>query len=375
MNFSLDSQNFNISRVTGSFIDKDIERQFQESYLNRTKNSFRKAALTMGIFFSMFFVYDLLVNESVFVTATTFICRLTFLALSLLVYFRPDYFFKAFFYLKITIYEVLFIIIFYIIVLNHENPHFIIQAFAINVIILIILFVIPNLLLNKLLLSLVVLITFLGISVFQYHPTFLEVISVFVYVSLTIIIGGISSYNLGKYMKLDFINKQYLIELSNKDPLTKIYNRLKFNESLGFEIEKARRYKDQFSIIMFDVDNFKSLNDEYGHIFGDNVIIEMSEFLQEYIRDVDIFARWGGEEFVILLPQTECKDASSLAERLRHLIYHSSLQKDITLTCSFGVTSFRHGDNADSIMERVDNALYKAKENGRNTVVTDLTLD
>ncbi|MHB1404277.1 MAG: GGDEF domain-containing protein, partial [Desulfitobacteriaceae bacterium] len=203
---------------------------------------------------------------------------------------------------------------------------------------------------------------------------FFEIISVFLYLSLAIFLSSISSYSLGKYKRLDFVNKQYFIELSTKDQLTNTYNRLKFNESLSSEIQLARRYVNAFSLIMFDIDHFKKLNDENGHIFGDKVLIEIANIVKESVREVDVFARWGGEEFVILLPQTNCKEASALAERLRKSIYNKSFKKEMNLTCSFGVTSFSSQDDEDSIMDRVDMALYKAKESGRNVVVTECNL-
>ncbi|WP_197079425.1 GGDEF domain-containing protein [Desulfosporosinus sp. I2] len=164
------------------------------------------------------------------------------------------------------------------------------------------------------------------------------------------------------------------MELSTKDPLTNAYNRLKFNEALSSELEVAKRYGNTFSLIMFDIDHFKQFNDQNGHSFGDKVLKAIANLVQESVREVDVFARWGGEEFVILLPQTHCQEASALAERLRALIYKESLKKEMDLTCSFGVTSFLSQDDQELIMERVDRALYKAKEGGRNIVVTEYNL-
>lgn len=131
-----------------------------------------------------------------------------------------------------------------------------------------------------------------------------------------------------------------------------------------------------FSFLIYDFASNRTylslrFNDENGHSFGDKVLKELACLVKESIRGMDIFARWGGEEFVILLPQTHCKEATALAERIRDTIYKDSLKKKMDLTCSFGVTSFSNQDDQELILERVDRALYKAKERGRNLVVTE----
>jgi len=319
----------------------------------------------------LFLVYDFSSNSQPLVLIVIFLCRLTFLALSMLFYFKPDYFLKSSAFLKITMYELVPVILFFIIVLKYEQSHFLIQAFAFNVIILGIFFLLPNLQYYRVILAFLTLVGFLLITLIKYQPPLLEIVSVFVYLLLAIFFSSISSYNLGKYMRFDFFNKQYFKELSMKDSLTDTYNRLKFNESLSSEIELARRYGNTFSLIMFDIDHFKQFNDENGHIFGDKVLIEIANLVKGLVREVDVFARWGGEEFVILLPQTHCKEATALAERLRNSIYKESLRKEMALTCSFGVTAFSSQDDKHLVMERVDRALYKAKDSGRNIVISE----
>ncbi|MCO1601675.1 GGDEF domain-containing protein [Desulfosporosinus nitroreducens] len=369
-----DSQNHVTSKLTGMFLDKHLEQQFQDSYLTRSKNYMRKVALIVGSIFSLYLVYDFSSNSQFMVLAIFFLCRLTFLGLSVMFYFKPDYFLKSSPFLKITIYQLIFIVLFFIIVMKYEDYHFLIQAFSINVIVLGIFFLVPNLLHYKVFLSLFALIGYMVITLTKYHPPLLEFSSVFGYLSLAIFFSSISSYSLGKYMRLDFVNKQYFKDLSTKDSLTNIYNRLKFNEALSSEIEGARRYGNSFSLIMFDIDHFKQFNDKNGHIFGDIVLIEIANLVKGLVRGVDVFARWGGEEFVILLPQTYCQEASALAERLRKSICKESMKKGMALTCSFGVTSFCTQDDEGLIMDRVDRALYKAKEGGRNAVVSEHNL-
>ncbi|CAA6818790.1 MAG: Unknown protein [uncultured Sulfurovum sp.] len=154
------------------------------------------------------------------------------------------------------------------------------------------------------------------------------------------------------------------------DPLTKIYNRVKINDVLKSLTYNVKKYNKTLTLILFDIDHFKRINDEYGHNTGDSVLIEISSLVKGLLRNEDIFARWGGEEFVVLLRDTELNKGQLLASRLRQEIesFHFNVVKNIT--CSFGVTQFRAGDTEMQFFERVDEALYEAKENGRNQVVT-----
>jgi diguanylate cyclase (GGDEF)-like protein/PAS domain S-box-containing protein len=154
------------------------------------------------------------------------------------------------------------------------------------------------------------------------------------------------------------------------DSLTGIFNRLKFNEVFDREIQEARRYKQPLSLIMFDIDNFKSINDTYGHLMGDTVLKEVARLILANIRNVDIFSRWGGEEFMILSPNNELKSAQQLTEKLRVQIEKYDFSCPCKMTCSFGLTQFREDDTADSLIKRVDDALYRAKRRGRNSVET-----
>jgi len=162
-----------------------------------------------------------------------------------------------------------------------------------------------------------------------------------------------------------------LLELqATTDSLTGISNRLKFNEVLDREIQEALRYNNPLSLIMFDIDHFKAINDTYGHLAGDVVLREVSRVISANIRNVDIFARWGGEEFIVLSPNNEWKSAWQLAEKLRAQIEKFDFSCPCPVTCSYGVTQFQENDTVDSFIKRVDYALYQAKERGRNRVET-----
>ncbi len=158
-------------------------------------------------------------------------------------------------------------------------------------------------------------------------------------------------------------------QLSLTDELTKIYNRKKVNESLKDEINRAKRYKDCFTLIMFDIDHFKKINDNFGHDTGDMVLKNVVKVVGAQLRITDVFGRWGGEEFIIICPNTYRDDGVSLAERIRFSVEKFAFPVVKNVSCSFGVTEFINTDNENSILKRVDDALYQAKEKGRNRVV------
>ena len=158
-------------------------------------------------------------------------------------------------------------------------------------------------------------------------------------------------------------------KMAYTDSLTHIYNRLHFAHFLDAEIDKVKRYGGRFSIIFFDLDNFKDVNDKYGHLVGDDVLEKLTEIVSKANRSADIFARYGGEEFIILAPETNLSGASIHAERLRNDIEAYEFPTAGHITSSFGVAEFNaEEDSVESILEHADKALYLAKEYGRNRV-------
>ncbi len=160
-----------------------------------------------------------------------------------------------------------------------------------------------------------------------------------------------------------------LRDMAYTDSLTHIYNRMHFANFLNAEIDKIRRYGGKFSIIFFDLDNFKEVNDNFGHLAGDSILEQVTKLVSAANRSADIFARYGGEEFIILTPETGLSGAIIHAERLRKDIENFQFKAVGHITSSFGVAEFNADkDSVDDILSRADTALYMAKELGRNRV-------
>jgi len=166
----------------------------------------------------------------------------------------------------------------------------------------------------------------------------------------------------------DITDKKRIEELSVTDQLTGLYNRLKLDELFALYLSLAKRHRSAFSIALLDIDKFKSINDTYGHQVGDIVLQELSSVLKSRIRKEDALGRWGGEEFLILLPQCDLAAAYALAEKLRALVERHALSRVGSKTVSFGVATFHIGDDEKSMVARADEALYRAKAHGRNRV-------
>ena len=165
--------------------------------------------------------------------------------------------------------------------------------------------------------------------------------------------------------------QEKLQRLATLDSLTGIYNRHKISEELDIEMARVKRYDGSFALLMLDIDYFKEVNDTYGHDVGDSVLKEFTSVVSECIRESDRFGRWGGEEFIIIFPEIDKDSIIDLSEKLGKDIEMHKFKDIKQLTVSIGATIFQKGDIKDtkeSILKQVDNALYEAKNAGRNTI-------
>ncbi len=168
---------------------------------------------------------------------------------------------------------------------------------------------------------------------------------------------------------VDISARKRLEVLSETDQLTGLCNRHKLDRSLKQEMEKARRYKRELSYILIDIDYFKRINDTYGHASGDEVLVKVAEILRSHVRSSDIVGRMGGEEFLIISPETDGKSAFLLAEKLRRITEEYPFSQIGQLTISIGVAQLRDGVDATELLSLADQALYQAKREGRNRSV------
>ena len=160
-----------------------------------------------------------------------------------------------------------------------------------------------------------------------------------------------------------------LRKMARTDPMTGAANRTEFELRISQAIHAVQRYDNHFSVIMLDIDHFKLFNDEYGHEFGDKVLCRLVEAAEACLREVDVFARWGGEEFMVLLPETTLEDAAVVARKILAAIRGIDIGIDARVTASMSAARYEHGEGMQHLLHRLDLALYEAKHAGRNQVV------
>ena len=188
------------------------------------------------------------------------------------------------------------------------------------------------------------------------------------------------------YIEIDKIDELFVLTLTDiteiqferldsdyratHDKLTGAFNRAKFEDTLETKFQNVKRYERDLSIAILDIDFFKKVNDNYGHQVGDDILKQLSKLCLKNIRTTDFFARWGGEEFVLLLEETDLKSAKIVCEKLRVAVENNKSQNLPPITVSIGISQFKKDDTKEEFFKRADKALYEAKENGRNKVVS-----
>lgn len=229
------------------------------------------------------------------------------------------------------------------------------------------LFTIPSRWITSVLASVLLLIIFIVFSpvIMPTVDYMIKGISI-VYLFSHVLVVGTLMFRMNIQKRLNYLQYIRLEELARTDELTKIPNRAACDKTLDQMC--STHYK--FAVILLDMDDFKQINDTYGHLAGDEVIVKTIETIKNEIRQDDIVARWGGEEFIIILPNTTMEGAVETANRIRDSLIKIKCEDQLgTVTASFGVTAFINGEDTKSIIKRVDQLLYLAKNHGKNKVI------
>ena len=199
---------------------------------------------------------------------------------------------------------------------------------------------------------------------------------VLILAAIILVLGGIY-YFISRLLRKINEAQRKLVELATIDDLTQLYNRRYFFERFNQEMERAKRYQRPLSCLILDIDHFKQVNDTYGHLSGDQVLIDIAQILRNNCRQSDLAGRYGGEELIILLPETDSPGAMIIAERIREMIEQHQTVDDrgeiIRVTVSMGVVSLtgpelEKMDKNERIVQYADDALLRAKKDGRNRI-------
>ncbi len=358
------------SVLLAEFKDRQLEKEYIQHEIHGHLKYIRPTALILGLLFFLFIIPDYFLTKDSQTFQAIFYIRASFLLLIIVLYkilgLSPGY---SALTCLISLYKLVvafdFLLIFYL----YESPNFFVQSFGVIAMILAF-FLVVNRWLYAVLTSLFLGAGFLFTANLRFEaipPS--EYAAVGVYIALVLTMSAVSSYRSNYYKRLQFLYNKELKRACEIDALTGIYAKSKFNAELNQWIELAQRYQHPLSLVLFDVDDFKTINDQYGHLTGDRVLASLAAVVQSSVRQSDIFARWGGDEFAILLPYADKMQAYELAERVRTTIAAYHFDQVNHISCSFGVATYEENDDSTSLMSRADSKLLQAKSSGKNLVV------
>lgn len=353
------------------FMDKTLEIEFFNYDIRRHIKLIKPVVLIFGIIYMMFLISDYYTIESTFSFRLILTIRTLVLVASVAVYvtIKKMVNYMNLIYL-ISAYEILAIISFLLIIFQYESLTYL-SFFSVIVITLAVYFI-PNRLIYTQIISTLFFLTFFIFPAKHIQGIETdELLKIFAYIVILIIYCNIGTYMTNLYKRKQFADRKELLRISITDPLTGVFNRIKFDEEINRWIDYSNRYKKPLCLVIFDVDDFKRVNDRHGHLIGDSVIQLIASTIKKEIRSTDVFARWGGEEFVILLPDTDLHQAKDMTERMRICIKKIKFDKVGSITCSFGLVELREDESTESLLKRADKYLYDAKDCGKNTVISE----
>ncbi|NLO37227.1 MAG: GGDEF domain-containing protein [Clostridiaceae bacterium] len=271
-----------------------------------------------------------------------------------------------------TALEAAAVLLFLVVFLQYDPPHYIIQAMGMMIIIMLVM-IIANRYRYKLVLSGLSLIAFLVLSAVRLGARLdlNEFLAGAFYLTVVLALCAIFSRRLDKHMYFEFQAKHQLIHLSSVDPLTGACNRTRLIEAWNHWSAWNRRYHQPLSLVLLDIDNFKQINDQLGHQEADAVLVALVRLIQGQLRDTDLLARWGGDEFVLLLPNTTPEQAVYAIKRMQRLLAFKPLIGSTTVRCSFGLAAMQAASSLDDLIRLADKRMYAAKKAGGNQIGTD----
>jgi diguanylate cyclase (GGDEF) domain len=353
----------------GKFQDKQLEQEFINYDMKRNAKAIGSCVLLFGIMYLLFLIADVFaIQNPVSLMIVTGI-RVLFLIVSILTFvlLKNIKQMKNISYI-ISAYELFALLGFILITAQYQTVTLLL--FSSVMLMTLAVFITPNKLVFSQLITVLLSLVF-----FLFQANHIEGIDSSLYFKIVsydiifILYCNIGAYFTNFYKRKQFTDSKELLKMSVTDSLTGIYNRTKFNDELNTWITSSKKHATPLSLVMLDIDDFKRVNDLYGHLVGDVILKNLTAMIKNSIRSTDIFARWGGEEFTILLPNTDLQRAMEIMEQMRIQIQDNNFYKAQNVTCSFGLVSLEENETAESLLQRVDQLLYDAKNCGKNIVV------
>ncbi len=351
------------------FTDKQLEREYTQNAVIGSLKYARFTVFALGILYFLFIFADYFLVSSPQILLLILLNR-TLVCLGLFIFYcilHRSRQYHLFYYLY-SVGEVVASLAFLGVCRLYEDPNYLVQTLGL-IVILMIVFMLPNYWIGRVITAFIIMVGFnlYGLLSFSNIKTS-ELSAAIVYPLLIIILRAVGSYNNEYHRKMLFLNGKKLEQLSKIDPMTGIYNRATLNVRIDAAIADCSATEDTFTLAIFDIDDFKAINDRFGHLMGDRVLIDIVETVRENLSETDMLFRWGGEEFILLLCGVPLEQAVAMLEGYRLQIEELYYPEGIEVTCSFGVAQYRQGDDLDTLIARADEKLYLAKTGGKNRI-------
>ena len=343
---------------------------FQQYQLSISRNNIRVFAVLLGMFDLLLLIPDIININNPIAGMIVIVLRVVLACGVFSLYYEARRIkeFKTM-ALAVSVCEVLSVAVYCAVFFLYETPDFMIQLIGLFISVLAF-FVIPNRWINKVIVSILAAISFMVCAVFAFETvTRMQLVAGTVYLGVEIMLCGAATWHYYRYKRDEFMSKVELERIYATDPLTQVGNRVRLEDEAEKWIEFCSRHGLELSLVLVDVDNLKQINDRYGHLIGDVILYEVAQIMHTQLRKNDVCTRWGGDEFVILLPNTSVNESMLIVERIRYSISDKDYNIDIPITCSFGITRLQKDDDLQQLVKRADKSMYIAKGAGKNTIV------
>ena len=350
------------------FRNRDAEADFMDYDKKVSLNIIRALVLMVGAVFALFIFADFYFYHGTQAFLTAVILRTFGLLLTIAVFFLITRFKRYSYALVVVTLTQLVLFAIYLVNLYLLEATQVYLQFMTAMLFIMAMFLIPNVWKNSIIGACTVLAGYMIFRINVLEP--LERSSMImqgIYLFICLTCCAIFLFGRETSRRKQFAAEKHMKHISITDSLTGIYNRGRFEHVLGAWIKNTRR--NAISLILFDIDDFKSVNDRFGHTVGDKVLVGLTEIVSAHIRDEDMFARWGGEEFVVLFGNTNLDRAKEQAERLRRLVEINPCANVGKTTISIGIAEYRQGETITEFVSRADAKMYEAKRAGKNRVM------
>ncbi|NCB51043.1 MAG: diguanylate cyclase [Clostridia bacterium] len=348
-------------------VTSECKADYLEYKLCASKGNVKAMTIYLGIFNLLLLIPDKAMMAGATGFAYVLIARIAFSLILMAVYFLLEKIdtFKVL-SLVVSLSEILSFLIFIFVFLKYKEPNLLIQTLGMFIIIIVV-FLVPNQWLNMMAVSIIGACGFLVCAYFFVDAVdSVEYWASVVYIIVEIVLCAQTAYLTERFQFREFMAKREFERISSTDHLTKTANRYKMGEEANKWIDFCQRNSLPLTLVFIDIDDFKIVNDLYGHAVGDSVLAGLTDLIRGQLRTSDVISRWGGDEFILLFPNTPLDVAVSIMERIRNLISERAFIMEVKITCCYGIVEMKEDSDLKSMIDEADSLMYAGKKLEKN---------